>query len=81
MKIDDAVARDLERIDKLAKKMLAAYESKPFYDLLIHVFCMAYISGSADARASYLKDICDEISDIAAAAGIVNDEIDDKDLN
>jgi uncharacterized protein (DUF1919 family) len=81
MKFDDATAQDLERIDKLAKKTLSVYERKPYYDLLIHVFCMAYISGSNDARVSYIKDICAEISEIAKAAGIVDDEIDDKDLN
>lgn len=81
MKFDDAIENEIKKVEDLAEVVLKAYKNKPHYEELRNVFCAAYTRGLCDARVQYIKDICAEISEIAEAAGIVDDEIDDKDLN
>lgn len=81
MKFDDAIEKELRRVEDIAEVALKAYKSRPHYEELRNVFCAAYTRGLCDASVQYIKDICAEISGIAEAAGIVDNEIDDKNLN
>ena len=81
MKWDEAIENKIKKVEDLAEVALKAYKSRPHYEELRNVFCAAYTRGLCDARVQYITDICAEISGIAEAAGIVDDEIDDKDLN
>ena len=81
MKFDDALENEIRKIEDIAEVALKLYKSRPHYEELRMVFCAAYARGLCDARVQYIKDICAEISGVAEAAGIVDDEIDDKDLN
>lgn len=81
MKFDDAIENEMRKVEDIAEAALKAYKSRPYYEELRNVYCAAYTRGLCDARVQYIKDICAEISEIAEAAGIVDDEIDDKDLN
>jgi hypothetical protein len=81
MKFDEAIENEIKKVEDLAEESLKIYKSKPHYDELRRVFCTAYMRGLTDARVQYIQDICAEIKGIAQAAGVVDDEIDDKDLN
>lgn len=81
MKWDEAIENEIKKVEDLAEESLKIYKNKPHYEELRRVFCNAYRRGLTDARVQCIQDICAEINGIAESAGIVDDEIDDKDLN